>query len=63
MVFILAKKILLYVLNGLGLAGDACSPLLFEDPCGVLESCAKAAVDTRNNTPTDATTWNFILFS
>jgi hypothetical protein len=37
--------------------------LLFEDPCGVLESCAKAAVDTRNSTVADAIAWNFISFS
>jgi hypothetical protein len=57
MVFILAKKILLYVLNG---PCEACSPLLFEDPCGALESCAKAAVDAKNNTTADAIAWNFI---
>src|SRR6266849_5068225 len=50
-------KILLYVLNG---PCETCSPLLFEAPCGALESCAKAAVDTRNNTTADAIAWNFI---
>jgi hypothetical protein len=34
--------------------------LLFEAPCGALESCAKVAVDTRNNTAADAIAWNFI---
>jgi hypothetical protein len=53
----------LYVLNGLGLAGEAWSPLLVEAPCGGLESCAKAVVDTRNSTTADAIAWNFISFS
>jgi hypothetical protein len=42
---------------------DGVGKLLFEDPCVVLESCAKAAVDTRNNTTADAIACNFISFS